>query len=338
MTSFLNASAGPGVAPPPAQIMQLATSHYSARCLHVVAEARIADHVDDTPKSAARIASSAGVNADALERMLRLLSMHGLFRFADGGWSHTPASALLRSDHPFSMHAFAAMMGDGSNWGSLERLSHSLRSGAPASDHLHVNGIWGWYADHPDEARQFDAAMTSKSHADIAMLVAQLDMKGVQVFADIGGGSGHFLRALLDAHQTVKGVLFDQPDVVAAAADHPRMTKQGGDFFKRGLPAADLYLMTHIIHDWDDAKSIEILKSVRAAAAEGARLVLYELRLPENAEPHPARVLDIVMMAVTGGRERTPKQYAALLSAAGWRFEAVLDTPGLMALHCARAV
>lgn len=337
MTSFLNMAAG-SEAPPPAQIMQLATSHFSARCLHVVAAMRIADHVDETPKPATKIAASAGVDADALERIFRLLSMHGIFRFRDGGWAHTPASALLKSDNPFSMRDFAAMIGDGSNWGALERLSHSLKTGAPAADLLHPQGIWGWYGEHPEEARQFDAAMTSKSHADIAMLTASLNVRGVHVLADIGGGRGHFLRALLDAHPEIKGVLFDQPAVAATAADHPRMTKQGGDFFKGGLPAADLYLLTHIIHDWDDAKSIAILKSVRAAAAEGARLVLYEMRLPEDAEPHPARVLDIVMMAVTGGRERTPKQYAALLSAAGWRFEAVVDTPGLMALHCARAV
>lgn len=337
MTSFLNAMTG-SEAPPPVQIMQLATSHFSARCLHVVAATRIADHVDDVPKPATRIATSAGVNADALERIFRLLSMHGLFRFESGGWAHTPASSLLKSDNPFSMRDFVAMIGDGSNWGALERFSHSLKSGAPAADLLHPKGIWGWYAEHPAEARQFDAAMTAKSHADIAMLAASLDVRGVNTLADIGGGRGHFLRALLDAHPNIKGVLFDQPEVAAAAADHPRMTKQGGDFFKGGLPSADLYLMTHIIHDWDDPKSIAILKSVRAAAAEGARLVLYEMRVPEGAEPHPARVLDIVMMAVTGGRERTPQQYGALLSAAGWRFETVIDTPGLMALHCARAV
>ena len=337
MSAFANPSNHADALPPPAQVMQLAAGHFPARCLHVIASAGVADHVSDTPRSSDAIAADARVNADALHRMLRLLAMHGLFKHESAGWTHTPASALLRSDHPASMRALAAMMGDPVNLSSLAALDHSLKTGAPAASQIHEGGAWGYYAEHPDLARQFDAAMTGKSHSDIALLVQALNTADAKTVADIAGGRGHFLKAILDAHPNMTGTLFDQPDVVASAIEHPRMAKLGGDFFRGGLPAADLYLMTHILHDWADAESLVILKNLRAAASAGARLIVYELALPEGPEPHPAKTLDIVMLAVTGGRERTAAEYAALFAASGWVDAGIIPTPGPMALHLARA-
>lgn len=330
-------SGGAVEAPPPARIFELASAHYVARCLHVVAGAGVADHMDDAPRSAVDIAAASGVDADSLERMLRLLSTHGVFRRNGAGWSHSPASTLLRSDHPESMRAFAAMLGDGVNWKSLEALDHSLKTGETAAKKVHPKGIWGWYAEHPAEGRQFDAAMTAKSQGDIALLLAALDMRGVKTIVDVGGGRGHFLRAILDANPGVDGILFDQPEVVARAVDHPRMKKLAGDFFKRDLPPADLYLMSQIIHDWADAESILILGNIRAAAPKGARLIVYELSLPEGPEPHPAKTLDVLMLTITGGRERTPAQYGALFRKSGWTDEGVVRTSGPVALHLAGA-
>jgi O-methyltransferase domain len=193
----------PDAPPPAAQLFNLAMSHFAARCLHTVSVAGVADYVTDTPQSATAIAAAAGVNADALQRMLRLLAMNGVFQFSEGGWSHTPLSLLLRKDHPQSMHAFAAMMGDGVNWASLGAMSHTLATGEPAARQVHPGGIWGYYAEHQDLARQFDAAMTAKSHGDIGLLLATLDMAGVSEVADIAGGRGHFLSTILDAHPQV---------------------------------------------------------------------------------------------------------------------------------------
>lgn len=336
--SNLRAAAGkPDSLPPAAYVSNLSTSHFSARCLHMIATANVADHVTDIPRSAATIAAAAGVNADALHRMLRLLAMNGIFQFSDGGWSHTPASALLRNDHPQSMRAFAAMIGDDINWTSLGAMSHTLATGEPATRQVHPGGIWGYYAEHQDLARQFDAAMTAKSHGDIALLLATLDMAGVSAVADIAGGRSHFLAKILDAHPQLRGILFDQPDVIANAIDHPRMTKAAGSFFEGGLPAADLYLMTHILHDWSDQDSIAILRNLRKVAPEGAKLVVYEFALPEGPEQHPSKAIDIVMLTVAGGRERTAKEYAALFAAAGWSDGGVVQTPGPMALHLAYA-
>ena len=323
--------------PPAAITMDVTMGHYVARCLHVVAGAGIADHIGSTPQPTATIAKAAGVNADALQRMLRLLSTRGLFQFSAGGWSHTPASEMLRSDHPHSMRSFAVMIGDPVNWGSLAVLDHSLKTGETAAHKVFPECIWSYYAAHPALSQQFDAAMTSKSHGDIPLLLQALDVSGVKTVADIAGGRGHFLAAILKSHPQLNGILFDQPHVVATVADQPRTTKIGGDFFKSRMPAAELYLMTHIIHDWADAESLAILKNLRAAAPAGARLVLYELALPEGPEAHPAKTLDIVMMTVAGGRERTVKEYNALFTAAGWTPAGVIPTPGPMALHIARA-
>ncbi len=327
----------PGELPPPAALSSVVTAHYASRCLHVLATAGVADHIGETPRPVAEIANAASVNADALNRMLRLLATHGLFELTATGWRHTPASSLLRSDHPHSMRAFAAMIGDPTNWDSLAALSHSLTTGRVAAETVFPDGVWAYYAQNPNLGRQFDAAMTAKSHGDIPLLLAALDLTGVATIADIGGGRGHFLRAILDAHPALNGVLFDMPAVVANAPDHARVTKVGGDFFKDDMPKADLYLMTHIIHDWADAELIAILSNLRRAAPKGARLILYELLLPTGPEPHPAKTLDIVMMTVVGGRERTAQEFDALFTASGWTSAGVVPTQGLMALNVARA-
>jgi hypothetical protein len=323
--------------PPSAHIFNLSMGHFAARCLHTIATAGIADHVSDTPSPSSAIAAAAGVKADALHRILRLLATNGIFRFSEGGWSHTPLSLLLRTDHPHSMRAFAAMLGDGVNWASLGEMSYTLKTGAPAARQVHPDGVWGYYAEHQDLARQFDAAMTAKSHGDTALLIGMLDMAGVTDVADIAGGRGHCLTAILDAHPQARGILFDQASVIDNAISHPRMTKLAGDFFRGDLPAADLYLMTHILHDWSDEESITILKNLRKAARPGAKLVVYELALPEGPEPHPSKGLDIVMLTVVGGRERTAAEYAALFATAGWSNGEVIPTLGPMALHVAYA-
>ncbi|HWU25583.1 MAG TPA: methyltransferase [Rhizomicrobium sp.] len=337
MSAFANSNDVSGGVPPSAQVLQLATAHFVARCLQVVATAGIADSVSDVPRPAKDIAAQVDVNADALHRMLRLLATQGIFRFEGNGWVHTPASALLRTDNPQSMRAFAAMMGDPVNLQSLEVLEYTLKTGDAGAHKVFPGGAWGYYSQHPQMARQFDAAMTSKSQGDIPLLVGALDVANCKTIADIAGGRGHFLQAIVDAHPNLKGILFDQPDVVANGQNHPRISKVGGDFFKGELPKADLYLMVHILHDWADEECLAILRNLRAAAPKGARLVVFELALPEGPEPHPAKLLDIIMLSITGGRERTAKEYAKLFASAGWADDGVTLTPGPMALHKARA-
>lgn len=171
--------------------------------------------------------------------------------------------------------------------------------------------------------------MTAKARAQIAGILEAYDFSRFLSIADIGGGRGHLLQAVLGRAANARGVLFDLPHVIDAARElaSDRLSLAKGDFFRDRLPACDAYLVMEIIHDWDDAKSTAILKAIRAAAPDGATLLLLETIVPDEAGPHWAKTLDVLMLAVTGGLQRTQSQYAELLAATGFRLQRVLDTP-----------
>lgn len=312
--------------PPPAQLWLLATGHFLPRCLHVVAELGVADHLGDAPMTAEALARDTGCDAHSLARMLRLLAVAGLFEETAAGWAHTELSRLLRSDHAQSMRAFARMIGGRAQWAGLGELAHAARTGQAAIEKVAPGGLWSHLRDHPEDARVFDAAMTSKSIGEIAALIPAFDFRSYRVIADIGGGRGHVLAALLDAAPQATGVLFDLPHVVAAVAPSPRIELRGGDFFRDPLPRADAYIVSQVLHDWADDEAEAIVRAVRSAAHPGSHLLVIEQILPEEPGPHPAKVLDIVMLVLTGGRERTKAEYEALLHAGGFRLERVVPT------------
>ncbi len=323
--------------PPHIHILEMASGYYAARCLHMVAEAGIADHLADIPLSADALACEADVHGDTLNRVLRLLAMHGVFASTPEGWIHTDASRTLRSDHPQSVRGFARMIGDPLNWASAGSMMHSLKTGQASVFQIDPEGAWAYYNKHPAQGRVFDEAMVGKSQGEVGLVLQAYDFSAASTIADIGGGAGHFLRGILDAYPHLNGILFDQGDVIAAAPEHPRLTKIVGDFFAGGLPQADVYLLSNIIHDWADAEALAILKSVREAAPSGSHLVMVEQALPDGPEPHPAKNLDIVMLLITGGRERTSAQYASLAEAAGFRWLHAKPTLGPLALNIAIA-
>jgi C-methyltransferase len=310
-----------------------------SRSLHVVAELGIADHLGDRPASAAELASHTGADADALERVLRLLAAHGVFEQGDGGFVHTPASALLRSDHPMSMRAFARMMGLPVFADTFARLDHSVTTGSPAVETVEPQGLWAYLQDRPDEALIFGQAMTARAAADIAAILGVYDFTRFQTIVDVGGGRGHLLRAVLDAAPAARGTLFELPEVIDALdVEHDRMTPQAGDFFADPLPAADAYVLMEILHDWGDAECAAILSAIRRAAAPGATVLVIENVLPDEELDPGAQTLDVLMLAVTGGRERTAGQLSKLLSHAGFTGGTVIKTAGRLRIVEARAV
>jgi len=304
-------------------VRNLAGGYVLPRCLHVVAKIGVADVLDDSPMTAAELAEATGANPDALARILRLLSAHGIFEARDGRISHSPASRLLRSDHPQSMRALAQMLGFDVCWATLEHLEQSVLSGEPAAKQVLPGGFWNYLEEHPEEGRVFDAAMTAKATAQIAGIVQACDFSRFGLIADIGGGRGHLLQAVLDRVPAAEGVLFDLPHVVRAAegAASERLKLQPGDFFKDALPACDAYILMEIIHDWNDGDARQILGSVRRAAPRHARLLLIESIVPGTPGPDWSKVLDVLMLTLLGGRQRTLGEYRALLSSAGFRFE-----------------
>ena len=311
-------------------LRQIATGWVLPRSLQVVADLGVADALDDTPQPAAALAAATGAHPQALERTLRLLASYGVFETDPGGVvSHTPASRLLRTDHPQSMRSLVRMMGLPFVRGASEHFAHALRTGRPAAEVTAPAGVFPYLTEHPEEARICGEAMTGKSHAQVAGVLAAYDFSPFGVIGDIGGGRGHLLRAILERAPAARGVLFDQPHVIAEVAElaSERLALAPGDFFTDALPACDAYVLMEVIHDWADAEASAILTAVRAAAPPHATLLLVEDIIPDAPGPHWARMLDIVMLAVTGGLQRTARQYQALLAGCGFRMERVIDTP-----------
>jgi hypothetical protein len=210
----------------------------------------------------------------------------------------------------------------------LGDLDHSLRTGESAFAKHHPEGAFGYLAKHPEESRIFDSAMTSKSHRDIAAILPAYDFSQFATIADIAGGRGHLLRAILKRSPKTRGILFDQPHVVAEVAPEngDKLTVVGGDFFADTMPKADAYLLMNIIHDWPDAESIQILSAIRRDMPLHARLLIIETVVPPTPGPHLSKELDIVMMALPGGMERSREEYASLAAKCDLRLKLVVDT------------
>jgi hypothetical protein len=313
--------------PAPELLLDLSSAHIVARALHVVAELGTADQVDGDARPVTDLAAPAGVDPDALQRVLRLLETRGVFAADDvGRWCHTATSRLLRSDHPMSMRAFARMMGMPFGWDAVTALEHAMRSGDPSVLLLHPDGPWAYLADHPDQNAIFNQAMQAKAHADVAAVLAGYDFAGHRRIADIAGGSGHLVAAVLAAHEDLTGVLFELPHVAETVTPTPRLEVVAGDFFTDPLPSADAYVLMNVVHDWDDERATSILRAVRDAAPPGAKVLVVETILPEGPEAHWAKTLDVMMLALTGGRERTLSAYGALLHDTGFTIDRVHPT------------
>lgn len=318
--------------PPPLQLWGMITDHILPRCIHVIAEAGVADALGETPMTAESLARATDLDGPTLHRVLRLLASGGVFEQRDDKWAHTPLSRLLRSDHPQSLRAFARMIGDPLNWKAMGELEYSLRTGAPAVCKFEPEGIWAYYQKHPEAGRIFDAAMTAKSHAEIAAVLEAYDFSKYGTIADIAGGRGHFLSAILAQNPDARGILFDLPDVVDGVEPQARLSLVSGDFFRSELPSADAYILSHILHDWPDAEATAILRAIRGAAPPQSELLVLEFLLPEEPGPHIAKVLDILMLAMPGGCERTKAKYESLLGEGGFRLARVVPTANPMSV------
>jgi O-methyltransferase len=308
--------------------MHVTTAYWTSRCLHVVAELGVADHLGDQPQSTESLAKATGASAGPLYRVLRLLAAVGVFACKDGTWHHTEASRFLRSDEPGSLRDYVRMLGLPVFWSAFEDLEHSLRSGESAFAKRHGGGVFAYLATHPEESRIFDAAMTSKSHRDIAAMLPAYDFSQFATIADIAGGRGHLLRAILKGSPKTQGILFDQPHVVTEISpdQDEKLSVVGGDFFADPMPKADAYLLMNIIHDWADAESIKILSAIRRDMPRHAYVLIIETVVPQMAGPHLSKELDIAMLAIPGGKERTQEEYADLAAKCGLRLKRMVET------------
>lgn len=322
-------------------LQSIALSYSLSRCLHLVADLGVADHLgDEEQRSAADLAAAMGTHPDALGRVLRLLAAHGIFELHGETVRHSPASQLLRTDHPQSMRAFVRLFGLPVMWTVYETFEQSVRTGIPSVSSVLPDGLFGYFARHPDAAAVFDEAMAGKAQGHVAGILAAYDFSHFKRIGDIGGGRGHLISAVLDAYPSTRGVLFDLPHVIAQSAGQSsdRLTLQAGDFFQDVLPTCDAYLLMEVIHDWSDDEAVAILGAIRRAAPTGATVLVIEQMIPDDSGPAWAKLLDIHMLALLGGRQRTREEYAALLERAGFAFDREVTVPGDLSILEARAV
>jgi hypothetical protein len=308
-------------------LMDVAMGFTLPRTLHVIAELGIADALDETPRTAKALAKATATDAAALNRALRLVSAYGIFELRDGAYFHTPCSRLLRSDHPQSMRSFVRMQGIPALWHIWEHLDHSLRTGGSAAEKTLPNGgFWGYFADHPEHSRLFNDAMTGKTHGQTAGILSAYNFTQFNTAADIGGGSGHLLRAVLAATPNLQGILFDLPHVIeqSSAIASDRLKFQAGDFFKDTLPVCDAYLLMQILHDWSDREAKEILRAVRRSAPPHAKLLVVEWLIPEHGKPSWTLFVDLIMLAELTGKERSQTEFKELFGKAGFRLDRVI--------------
>ncbi|HVF01819.1 MAG TPA: methyltransferase [Rubrobacteraceae bacterium] len=319
-------------------LWRITNGYQVSQTIHVVATLGIADLLTDGPRSADELAEATEAHAPALYRVLRALASIGVFvEQGDGCFALTPLAEYLRTDVPGSLRSWAMLIGRPCHFTSWGHLMHSVKTGEPAFPEVYGTTAWEYRATHPEESEIFDAAMTGLSLAEAEAVVRSYDFSGTGALVDVGGGKGTLLAAILAANPALRGILFDQPHVVADAKDlleragvADRCEVVSGSFFEAVPEGADAYLLKSIIHDWDDAAAIEILRKCRAAMADTARLLLVERGIRPANESDPAKFIDLMMLVMLGGRERTAEEYERLYPEAGFKLTNIIPTGSLL--------
>jgi hypothetical protein len=321
-------------------LLALIGGYRATQMIAVAARLGIADRLAGWARSAPDLARAAGADPDALRRLLSALVNLGLLaEDGEGRFALTALGGRLRTDVPGSLRAWAIWEGV-TSYGAWRALDESVATGRTAFDRVFGLPFFAYFAAHPEVGGQFDAAMTDFTAGIAAAVAAEYDFAGRRTVVDVGGGRGHVLAAVLQTHPLLEGILFDLPGVVPAAIAYlagaglaGRARIVAGDFFTAVPPGADLYVLCHIVHDWDDARAIRILQTCRAAVAPEGSLLIVEKYMPEPMVPGAVPSgTDVNMLVLTGGRERTEREYRALLAAGGWRLTRVLPTSSVSSI------
>jgi hypothetical protein len=321
------------------QVIQFSSGYIISIALNNVVKLGIPDRLAGGAKTAGALAREVGANEDALYRVLRALASVGLFEEDEmQRFRLTTMSGLLRTDVPGTLAPLVSWFCDPFHFNTYAELRHSLRTGEPAIDKVYGVPLFEYFPRDPELSGVFNQAMTTFSAAVIPAVLDAYDFSGIDVLVDVAGGHGHVLTSILQKYPAMRGLLVDLDHVVAGAA--PLIAQQGVtdrcetgavDFFAKVPAGGDAYIMKHIIHDWNDEKAIVILRNVRAAldGKPDGRLILLEGIVAPANQPDFAKLLDLEMLTLPGGRERTEAEFRALLRQGGFELTRVVPTQSM---------
>ena len=314
--------------PPP--LFQMAASYWISQSIYVAAKLDIADAIHGSPKSCQQIAEITGANEHALFRLLRALCNLGICKEQNGKYELTSQGGPLRSGAPGSLRSMVLTLGEihYQAWGNL---LHSIKTGQPAFNDLFGTGLFEHLTKNAQDGHTFNTAMTDFSGLASYAVALAYDFSTIRSIVDVGGGHGKFLLRLLDINPHLQGTVLDLPAVIQGTEQHletlnGRCKSIAGDFFTAVPEGADAYILCGVIHDWDDASSIAILKNCRKAMGPRSRVLLVENMVPETREPSFSTLLDLNMLVMCGGRERTESEFRSLFQAAGLKMTRVIST------------
>jgi len=315
-----------------AAVLRMIWGVHMSRAVYVVAALGIAELLAGGAMTAAQLAQATQAHEQSLYRVLRLLASLGvLTEHEDRSFTLTILGERLRADVPASMRSWAMLVDCGGGMRSFEPIIETVKTGEPGLDIAYGSGLFEFLAAHPDQAQQFQAAMSERTAALAPSVAAGYDFSAMRTVADIGGGKGTLLAAILRAHGHLRGILFDLPSVAADAAAllqaegvADRCEIVAGDFFQDVPDGADGYVLANVLHDWEDAASVRILSACRRAMAKDGRVLIVERLIPDDpADAVPVLLSDLTMLVITGGKERTNAEYGQLLADAGMTFASV---------------
>lgn len=331
-------TAQPATAPlsPRERVMEMIGGFWGSQICGTTARLRLADHLLDGPRTVSELATLTAADADGLGRLLRACATIGLCTEMEGDRFELTAlgAELADGDVSGSLRDQAIAFTSPNQWLPYGRLFDAVVSAQPQDREALGMDVWAYLESHGEERSYFARAMGSLSAEASGLVVRRYDVSRYRRIVDVGGSEGVLLAALLTAAPSATGVLFDLPEVIAGARQSlagdraQRIELIGGDFFEEVPAGGDLYILKQVLHDWDDDRALRILRNIHRASAPGATLAVIEQLLPSEPAPSYTHLLNLLMLVVAGGRERTLEDYRALFHQAGYRVERTIPTPG----------
>lgn len=320
--------------PPPVQMVQLLAGFQVSQALYAAARIGMPDQLSAGPRPIGEVAATLEADPDALSRLARVLTGLGVLTQPEpGSYGLTPLGRTLTSDDPGSMRDLALMWME-THYAPFAGLADAVRTGVTAAEEHYGQPFFAWLRGQPEQVARFTGAMANLTHGIKHAAIAGADFTGSRHIVDVGGADGAVLAQVLGATPEATGVSYDLPHVVPAVASvakraelDDRLTGEAGDFFESVPAGADTYMMSMVLHDWDDEHARRILANIAAAGSSGARVSALELVMPEDDGPHMAKMIDLTMLGMLDGRERTEAELRALVESSGLRYERTVATP-----------